>query len=243
MFKLKKIVLIIILLLYVGTGSASGDTSPGMMLSPGDYFYDAVLAIESAQYDLTGDLEERVNILCASSERMLLMIDKTRDPEEFGLLMDDFQERDEMLWSLWEGLDDADAGLVAAKVLESSEIRAQKLETFIENEMLPEKARAGMKKALANQEMALNKQQEAITKAQKAREKEQVSPGQPGSTPGQSGSTPGQSGSTPGQSGSTPGQSGSTPGQSGSTPGQSGSSPGQSGSSPGQSGSTPGQSD
>lgn len=270
-----KIIVLFSLLLFLVNGVAlagADDPTDQFDLLPSDLFYDIALSVEAAQLALTIDPAEKLLILKRSSNRTLDLIGNTTDHEERSLLLAELTAQEQELWSIWDGLDEEQAGSFVAMVAEIAEKRSSNLHDLLESDLIPNKARSGIERALQNQLMALEKQQEAMKRAEEAhaaallrqeKEKEQARaalesapvqpgatpgrsdspPGRPGTTPGGSGSDPGRSGATPGGSGFPPGRSDTTPGSSGFTPGRSDTTPGHSGSAPGHSGSAPGNSD
>jgi len=255
--KLVGAIIVLFIVVHGGTLIASAGQFAPVFITPDDVLYDSVLAIEMAQYSLTENPEERLMILEESTKKGILAIDNTVDVSDITILIGHFQRYDDLLWDLWDELDEGRAGELAPRFIEMAEKRLQRLEESLKNEKIPYRARENIKRAFQKQQEVFNRKEVIVLVAESNNAGEDgseyglpveegrlndMAPGQSGSAPGQSATVPGQSGSTPGQSASAPGQSGSAPGQSGSTPGQSASAPGQSGSAPGQSGSAPGQS-
>ena len=254
--KLVGAIIVLFIVVHGGTLIASAGQFAPVFITPDDVLYDSVLAIEMAQYSLTENPEERLMILEESTKKGILAIDNTVDVSDITILIGHFQRYDDLLWDLWDELDEGRAGELAPRFIEMAEKRLQRLEESLKNEKIPYRARENIKRAFQKQQEVFNRKEVIVLVAESNNAGEDgseyglpveegrlndMAPGQSGSAPGQSATVPGQSGSTPGQSASAPGQSGSAPGQSGSAPGQSGSAPGQSGSAPGQSGSAPGR--
>lgn len=170
---LKKIMIITaaVLLLFGGSVWAVDGNGPETLLTPKNPFYDAGQAIENAQYELATDLEEKIMVQDEYSKRRLAAMENAGDPEDFNELLATYAEHEQELGELLEELEGPDAEEIVGLVEESSVKKSERLdEMMVDENDLPEVARAGVDKALKNQEMAMEKLEGALKRAREAHE-------------------------------------------------------------------------
>ncbi len=168
MLKKSLIILAAVLLLLGGSVWALDGNGPEILVTPENPFYDAARAIENAQFELATDLEEKIIMQNEYSERRLAALENTGNSEDFDELIDAYDEHEQEMGKLLEGVDGPDFEGVYDLVLESSEQRNVRLKKIAADENLPEGAREGARRALENQEMAMGKLEEALVRAREA---------------------------------------------------------------------------
>jgi len=217
--------LIILMFFWAGAALASDNYMHFSLLTTKDLTFDASIAIEDAQYNLTNDLADRITILNISAERNLYLIKETNDLETLIILLKEYQNREMEILSILYDLNGFDAELVAEIVQEGIQKREAHLLAISENIVLNRTARPKFENAIINQEKVNIKHVETLAMAHESAQKRQEQTDQPGlsgSLPLQDSSfvPPGQGGTTPpGPPAGTPGPPDITPpGQGGTTP-------------------------